>query len=230
LSRVGEGPADPQRLSTGTDQSDYYRNLLQDVFEVIRSDQYSLQELLQMIRNRLPLHQIRVYLDRVLPDAHLNEEPSKKAKQIHDIPTKKDEPQFRSQTMDISYLCQFAPFRVPAKPWTNVTDDDDLVSHLVSLYMTWDYPFHAFFDRKSFLEDMQKGNLNSDFCSPFLVNALLANACVGTNLIYFCYNIDGLNMTGLLTICRNLHHSRRRKYEGCCFLSRSRELHEYTYI
>ena len=166
---------------TDTDQSGYYRNLLHDVFEVIRSaNQDPQQELLQMIRNRLPLHQIRTYLDQILPDAQVKEEGFKKAKQIHDNPTQKDAPQPRSRIMDISYLCHNAPYRVPAKPWTNVTDDDDLVSHLVSLYMTWDYPFYAFFDRRSFIEDMQKGNLNSDFCSPLLVNVLLANACVST--------------------------------------------------
>jgi hypothetical protein len=169
-------------------QSGYYRKLLHDVFEVIRTDEGPQQELLQMIRDHLPLHQIRVYLDWVLPDAQVKEEGAKKAKQTHDgptIPTRKNAPQFRSQMMDINYLCQSAPYRVPAKPWTNVTDDDDLVSHLVSLYMTWVYPFYAFFDGKSFIEDMQKGNLNSDFCSPFLVNALLANACVSVRLAFF---------------------------------------------
>lgn len=77
-------------------------------------------------------------------------------------------------------MCNMACFKVPAKPWTTVTDDDDLVSHLVSLYFTWDYPFYAFVDRDILLKHMTKGNVNSDFCSPFLVNAILANACVGT--------------------------------------------------
>lgn len=157
----------------------YYRRLLLDVFEVMRSSQAHQQELLQMIRDRVSLDQIRVYLDRVLSDTSSvkTEEASKKTK-IHDIAAEDDEPQPRPHTMDIRYLCDDAPCKVPAKPWTNVTDDDDLVSHLVSLYMTWDYPFYAFFDRRTFLENMEKGNLNSDFCSPFLVNALLANACV----------------------------------------------------
>lgn len=75
------------------------------------------------------------------------------------------------------------PYRVPAEPWTTVTGDADLVSHLVSLYFTWDYPFHAFLDRDVFLNHMRKGNTMSEFCSPFLVNALLTNACVG--LIFY---------------------------------------------
>lgn len=171
---------EPRRETDG--HPDYYRRLLFDVFEVMRSNQAHQQELLQMIRDRLSLDQIRTYLDRVLPDTSRvrTEEASKKTK-IHDIPAEDDESQPRSHTMDIRYLCDDAPCKVPAKPWTNVTDDDDLVSHLVSLYMTWDYPFYAFFDRRTFLENMEKGNLNSDFCSPFLVNALLANACVSSS-------------------------------------------------
>ena len=94
------------------------------------------------------------------------------------IEVESEPPRFRPQIMDIRYLCSSAPYRVPAKPWTSVTDDDDLVSHLVSLYLVWDYPFFAFFDSKTFVRHMAMGNTESDFCSPFLVNALLANACV----------------------------------------------------
>lgn len=80
--------------------------------------------------------------------------------------------------LDVSEMCSNAPYKVPAKPWTTITDSDDLVSHLVSLYLTWGYPFYAFFCHETFLKHMSMGKLNSDFCSPFLVNALLANACV----------------------------------------------------
>lgn len=65
---------------------------------------------------------------------------------------------------------------VPAKPWTTVTDDDELVSHLVSLYFCWDYPVHCFFDRQLFLADMVSGR--ERFCSKLLVNTLLSYACV----------------------------------------------------
>jgi hypothetical protein len=157
----------------------YYRSMLFDCFEAIRSASPDQQEeLLQKIRQRTPLQQIRGHLDRILPSAQNEETPSRIKKIKHEMDTEDDVPQHRPQIMDIHYLCGIAPYKVPAKPWTKVTDDDDLVSHLISLYMTWDYPFFAFFDRETFLQHMAKGNLNSDFCSPFLVNALLANACV----------------------------------------------------
>ncbi|KAJ5542906.1 pathway-specific regulatory protein [Penicillium sp. DV-2018c] len=158
--------------------NDYYRSMLFDCFEVIRSASPDHQEeLLQMIRQCTPLPRIRSYLDQILPSAHDEDTPSSNKKVKREMDTEDDAAQHRPQIMDIHYLCGNAPYKVPAKPWTKVTDDDDLVSHLVSLYMTWDYPFFAFFDREVFLEHMARGNLNSDFCSPFLVNALLANAC-----------------------------------------------------
>jgi hypothetical protein len=55
-------------------------------------------------------------------------------------------------------LCDIPLVQVPAKPWTAVTDDGQLVSHLVSLYFTWDNP--------------------SEFCTPLLVNSVLAMASV----------------------------------------------------
>jgi hypothetical protein len=87
-------------------------------------------------------------------------------------------PTFRRKVMDIHYLCDDAPCSVPAKPWTNITEDSDLVSHLVSLYFAWDWPLNAFLDQEVFLRHMARGALGSEFCSPFLVNAVLSNACV----------------------------------------------------
>ncbi|KAI9830707.1 MAG: hypothetical protein M1826_004536 [Phylliscum demangeonii] len=79
-----------------------------------------------------------------------------------------------------------APYlSVPARPWTQITDDDDFVSHLVSLYFTWDQPFHGTVEMESFLDGMRSVNADgsirpsmcSQFCSPPLVNAILAKAC-----------------------------------------------------
>lgn len=75
-------------------------------------------------------------------------------------------------------LCDIPLYRVPAKPWTDVTDDDDLVSHLVSLYFTWDHPCTQFLDQGVFLEHMARRDVKSEFCTPFLVNSLLSMASV----------------------------------------------------
>ncbi|KAL4802520.1 hypothetical protein BDV18DRAFT_62412 [Aspergillus unguis] len=68
-------------------------------------------------------------------------------------------------------------YQVPARPWTSLTDDSNYVSHLVSLYFTWNWPVQKWINRDLFIADMQRGDLNCRFCSPFLVNALLAVAC-----------------------------------------------------
>lgn len=79
---------------------------------------------------------------------------------------------------DPKELADMVLFKVPAAPWTSVTNDDELVSHLISLWFTWVHPFLSFIDRDLFIRDMKSGNLDSHFCSPFLVNVMLADACV----------------------------------------------------
>jgi hypothetical protein len=82
-------------------------------------------------------------------------------------------------------LCDIPLFEVPARPWTEVTDDDYLVSHLVSLYFTWDHPCSQFLDQRTFLTHMkQKGGSKSEFCTPLLVNSLLSLASVCYNLMF----------------------------------------------
>ncbi|KAJ5637068.1 hypothetical protein N7490_006947 [Penicillium lividum] len=78
--------------------------------------------------------------------------------------------------VSLESLCDVPFLKVPAKPWTVVTDDNDLVSHLVSLYFIWDHPCVQFLDQSIFLEHMRRGEVDSEFCSPALVNSLLAMA------------------------------------------------------
>jgi hypothetical protein len=80
--------------------------------------------------------------------------------------------------ISLESLCDIPPYRVLAKPWTKATDDNDLVSHLVSLYFPWDHPCAQFVDQGIFLEHMRRGDLDSEFCSPLLVNNLLSMAGV----------------------------------------------------
>lgn len=75
-------------------------------------------------------------------------------------------------------LCDIPLYQVPAKPWTDVTDDDNLVSHLVSLYFTWEHPCAQFLDQGVFLEHMRRRDVESEFCTPLLVNSLLSMASV----------------------------------------------------
>jgi hypothetical protein len=70
------------------------------------------------------------------------------------------------------------PLQVPARPWTTVTDDDDLISHLMSLWFTWAHPWWHWVDEKQLIKAMQAGDTSSLICTPYLVNMILADACV----------------------------------------------------
>jgi hypothetical protein len=61
------------------------------------------------------------------------------------------------------------------EPWTTVTDDINLIEHLMALYFCWEYPTFAPLDQGNFLEDFRKGVPR--FCSSLLVNAMLAVGC-----------------------------------------------------
>lgn len=80
--------------------------------------------------------------------------------------------------LDAQFQADTPQLDVPARPWTTVTQDAQFVSQLVSLWLTWFHPFCNWLDRDFFLQDMRSGDLQARFCSPFLVNAMLAVACV----------------------------------------------------
>jgi hypothetical protein len=168
------------------EELNYHRDMLNDLFKVIRSANHSsAQRLLEIIRSDATPEEIRNYIDETLAQLQLSrdEKGTKEAtNKLRDIRRMVNlqgpSPSFRRKVMDVHFLCDSPPFRVPAKPWTNVTDDDEIVSHLVSLYFTWDYPFYAFLDSEVFIKHMAVGDIDTEFCTPFLVNALLANACV----------------------------------------------------
>ena len=81
-------------------------------------------------------------------------------------------------TMDIQNVVNINVLSLPAKPWTEVTDDSEIISHLIMLYFAWDRPFCYIVEKTSFVQDMLSGNTKSTFCSPLLVNAILAQGCV----------------------------------------------------
>ncbi|KAI9043560.1 Zn(II)2Cys6 transcription factor [Aspergillus affinis] len=165
------------------DELSYHRDMLNDMLKVMKAENQSYAlRLLEIVRNDATAEEIRSFVDETL--AHFvdtDKESASTFQKLEEVRRIIDNegagPSFRPKVMDIHYLCDEVPIRVPAKPWTTVTEDSDLVSHLVSLYFTWDYPFYAFLDRDVFLTHMTMGDTESKFCSPFLVNALLANAC-----------------------------------------------------
>lgn len=60
--------------------------------------------------------------------------------------------------------------------WTKVTDDEQLINHLMTMYFTWHYPFFTTMSKDLFYRDYIRG-ISSQYCSSLLVNVMLALGC-----------------------------------------------------
>lgn len=156
------------------------------LLETLRdSESKDLAQVLNLIRSNASFDELQLYLDKQLSGD--GSEISPGLQQVRNQLTRPSEEadevgrSARSgsrRILDVRRLADTPVYRVPAKPWTRVTDDDELVSHLVSLWLTWTYPFFDWLDKDAFIRDMQAGRLNCQSCTPFLVNAILAEASV----------------------------------------------------
>lgn len=72
-------------------------------------------------------------------------------------------------------LDDWSDSKLPSTTWTSVTNDVNLVRHLLALYFCWEYPTFASLSKEHFLKDFNSGRHR--YCSPILVNALLALGC-----------------------------------------------------
>ena len=92
----------------------------------------------------------------------------------------------RTTIMSIASLTDEPPIRVSASPWTTITDDDNFVSHMISVYFTWHHESYPAVYKDIFIKAMIAGDTSSQFCSPFLVNCMLLTACLYSNhpLVY----------------------------------------------
>ena len=74
-------------------------------------------------------------------------------------------------------------YEVPAAPWTSLSISDSAVSHLVSTFLTVMNPYWRFLEDDLFVRHMRSQDLNSPFCSPLLVNAVLSCGAVRCRLL-----------------------------------------------
>ncbi|KAK4544368.1 Nitrogen assimilation transcription factor nit-4 [Oleoguttula mirabilis] len=71
----------------------------------------------------------------------------------------------------------------PITSWTEVTDDPELVVHLLNMYFTWHYTYFTTLSKTLFYRDFLLGQppettrRKTYYCSPLLVNAILALGC-----------------------------------------------------
>ncbi|KAG5997663.1 Nitrogen assimilation transcription factor nit-4 [Claviceps spartinae] len=72
--------------------------------------------------------------------------------------------------------------------WTEVTADSGLIIHLINLYLNYHLTYFAVLSKKLFLRDFLRGqdsvstSSSTSYCSPLLVNAILALGCHFTSM------------------------------------------------
>ena len=60
--------------------------------------------------------------------------------------------------------------------WTAVTQDKELILHLINMYFCWHYAFFTTLSKELFMRDFLQGRVSSN-CSALLVNIMLALGC-----------------------------------------------------
>jgi hypothetical protein len=77
----------------------------------------------------------------------------------------------------------------PITSWSSITKDPATIKHLLRMYFTWHYPYFATLSRNLFLRDFHRGcppagasARKTEYCTPLLVNAMLALGCHFTAL------------------------------------------------
>ncbi|KAL6240268.1 hypothetical protein RBB50_012815 [Rhinocladiella similis] len=154
------------------------QKLLSRLMEAIRNGHNGqVENLIGIIRTNTSKEQVSSYIATNFPHAAEEGSPYKAA-------TWQQPPQSPASPLFRATLGTPRPlFKVPAKPWTTVTDDDRLVSHLLSLWFTWRHWCYPFIDRDSFVSAMQSGHETDGICTAALVNMILADACFDYDIL-----------------------------------------------
>lgn len=137
---------------------------LDTVLDSIRStDDRSLGDLIRLIRSEASIDEVAAHARSIIQTERRSESNERA----------------RNVVMSIASLTDEPTIRVPAKPWVTLKNvDDDFVSHMMSVYFTWHHESYPCVHKETFVEAMKSQDLNSSYCSPFLVNCMLLTACV----------------------------------------------------
>ena len=71
----------------------------------------------------------------------------------------------------------------PITSWTTVTSDPELILHLMNMYFTWHYTYFTTLSKALFWREFRLGRPSeekrrkNEYCTPLLVNAMLALGC-----------------------------------------------------
>lgn len=107
-----------------------------------------------------------------------------------------------------------APLLTSWEPWTDVTQDPELIDHLFSLYFSWQHTFYQMFPEDLFRADYERGG--QDYCSRFLVNAICATGSLLSRRPAVFESTDDPNSAGLPFYRSAQDHLRRAPASSIC--------------
>ncbi|KAK6524646.1 hypothetical protein TWF281_011549 [Arthrobotrys megalospora] len=185
-----------QHVTTNRDSKSRELELLTRIFNATKyCSKDELPDLLEVIRGDASIEQIADYIQDKLEDGSqlaLEDDPAESPmdeEMDHELENEISPSPITSQllhrrrsktndAMDIGSIVQITIPDVPSQPWTSVTTNDEFVSHLIQLYFTWEAPVYDIVEKALFISDMRSSDSeNSRYCSPLLVNCMLATAC-----------------------------------------------------
>jgi hypothetical protein len=155
--------------------------LLGGILAIIRSARPERTDYLcDLIRSNVPLPDLATHIESSVdadPEIFDLSQQIMRANEDHSQGLAGDRKSMEDRIRPQSLL--LPPIAMFAHPWTTLASDE-VVSHLLSLYFTWEQPCLQFIDKTAFLADLKAGEISrtNGFCSPVLVSALLAQACV----------------------------------------------------
>ncbi|KAL9618454.1 MAG: hypothetical protein Q9160_006832 [Pyrenula sp. 1 TL-2023] len=149
-----------------SDELELYKDVVWGLVDTIRTyEPFDLAALTDLIRGHASISQIAEHLHR-RNEARPDHSGSLRSRPEEQSPV--------SDELENVVERDYFLVRIPASPWTGVTEDSQLVSYLVSLYLTWHHPLFSVFDADLFLQEAQAEKPHSMLCSSFLINAVLA--------------------------------------------------------
>lgn len=144
------------------------------------SNDEQVAQITTLIRSNGSLEEIKSCLEtQDIKKCLMNRQPAPELEQLKlNFPrhssTSHDQPR---DIWQISRVAENPIVAIPAAQWTSVTDDDDLVSNLISLWLTWDHIWYCWVDSELLVHALLSGDRDSRVCNSFLVNCILAWAC-----------------------------------------------------
>ena len=161
------------------DEQEADSHLLHDILQTVRdcSDE-SVAQIVSLARSNASLEEAKLCISEMLHEIRQRQRKPSPELEFIQRGLEGYPGQSRRHAFTVDRLTDQPPLQMQAAPWTTVTQDNMLVSNLVSVWLIWQNTFYNWIHEETFLQDMKSGDPSACYCSPFLVNAVLGGACL----------------------------------------------------